>query len=38
MTARIIGYILVFLGSIYLFFMYDGQIWTGFLILELPTP
>ena len=38
MTARIIGYILVFLGSIYLFFMYDGQIWTGFLILELLYP
>lgn len=38
MIARMIGYILVFLASTYLFFMYDGQIWTGILILELLYP
>lgn len=38
MIARIIGYLLVFFVSTYLFFMYDGQIWTGFLILELLYP
>ncbi len=38
MIARIIGYILVLLLSTYLFFMYDGRIWTGLLILELLYP
>lgn len=38
MIVRIIGYILMFLLSTYLFFMYDGMIWTGFLILELLYP
>ena len=38
MITRIIGYLLVFFISAYLFFMYDGNIWTGFLILELLYP
>ena len=38
MIARSIGYLLVVLGSVYLFFMYDGTIWTGLLILELLYP
>ena len=38
MIARSIGYLLVVLVSVYLFFMYDGTIWTGLLILELLYP
>ncbi len=38
MIARILGYLLIVLCSIYLFFMYNGLIWTGLLILELLYP
>ena len=38
MTGRVIGYFITFLFSMYLFFMYDGHIWTGLLILEILYP
>lgn len=38
MIVRIIGYVLTVLFSAYLFFMYDGHIWTGLLILEMLYP
>lgn len=38
MAGRMIGYVITFLFSSYLFFMYDGHIWTGLLILELLYP
>lgn len=38
MIARLIGYLLTVLCSIYLFFMYNGVIWTGLLILEILYP
>lgn len=38
MAGRITGYLLVVFFSIYLFFMYDGQIWTGIIILEMLYP
>lgn len=38
MIARLTGYVLTVLFSIYLFFMYNGLIWTGLLILELLYP
>ena len=38
MIVRIISYLLAVLFSLYLFFMYDGHIWTGLLILEIFYP
>lgn len=38
MILRIFIYFLVVLFSAYLFFMYDGMIWTGLLILEILYP
>lgn len=38
MKVRIIEYLLAVLFSIYLFFMYDGHIWTGLFILEILYP
>ncbi|MCI9441277.1 MAG: DUF58 domain-containing protein [Ruminococcus sp.] len=38
MIVRMIGYLLTVLFSMYLFFMYDGHIWTGLLILEILYP
>lgn len=38
MLRRAVGYILTVLISLYLFFMYDGYIWTGLLILEALYP
>lgn len=38
MPARLTGYLLTVLFSIYLFFMYNGLIWTGLLIVELLYP
>ena len=38
MAGRITGYILAVFISGYLFFMYDGYIWTGILLLELLYP
>lgn len=38
MIRRIVGYLLVILISIYLFFIYNGQIFTGILILEALYP
>ncbi|MEZ3485391.1 MAG: DUF58 domain-containing protein [Lachnospiraceae bacterium] len=38
MVRRIIGYLLVVLFSIYLFFIYDGRIWSGILFLEMLYP
>ncbi len=38
MTGRVIVYLITILFSTYLFFMYDGHIWTGLLILEILYP
>ncbi len=38
MLARLTGYLLTVLFSVYLFFMYNGLIWTGLLIVELLYP
>ncbi len=38
MAGRVLGYVLAVVLGIYLFFMYDGQIFTGILILEMLYP
>ena len=38
MIGRVIGYLLTVFISAYLFFMYDGYIWTGLLLLECLYP
>ena len=34
MAGRVLGYVLAVVLGIYLFFMYDGQIFTGILIMR----
>ncbi|MCI9491191.1 MAG: DUF58 domain-containing protein [Dorea sp.] len=38
MAGRVLGYVLAVVLGIYLFFMYDGQIFTGILIMEMLYP
>lgn len=38
MAGRVMGYMLAVLVSVYLFFMYDGRIFTGIIVLEMLYP